>query len=314
MTKEELFLNVNQVEKIGSTSKLQRMLAHPLRYFHAILFRELVYKRNKQEKEVVSTTFFDATMNIFLPSSTDIYLTGGKTHLSEIKLAKFLINTLNKGDLFLDIGAHYGYFSLLASSLVGKKGKVIAFEASPVTFQMLNKNQARMANMTAYNHAISDSSQDLIFYEFPNLYSEYNTLDVSQFENEAWFQKSPPTEITVKSTILDQFLKKENRYPKVIKIDVEGAEFRVLNGAATYLKQSAPIIAMEYLSNERGNESHVEAEKLLKSFGYTPHIINENGTLQTINKINNYLSDNKLESDNIVFVKVKSDIPIPLNI
>lgn len=77
-------------------------------------------------------------MNIALPASTDIYLTGGKSHDSEIRLAKFLIKNLNQGDNFVDIGAHYGYFTLLGAHLVGKGGRVF-FEPGKSTYSLLEK-------------------------------------------------------------------------------------------------------------------------------------------------------------------------------
>ncbi|MGK0387511.1 MAG: FkbM family methyltransferase [Maribacter sp.] len=314
MIKKKSFSGIDKVEKIASVSKFQRMLVNPFRYAHAILFREISYKNNKKEKEVICTTFFGSAMNILLPSSTDIYLTGGKSHDSEIRLAKFLIHNLEKGHSFIDIGAHYGYFSLLASTLVGKTGNITSFEASPTTFQILEKNKSRIENVSVYNNAVSDTDADLVFFEFPNLYSEYNTLDVSQFENEEWFKQNPPKKVSIPSVILDDFLNKKKLYPNIFKIDVEGAEFKVLNGAANYLKDNSPIIVIEYLSDERGNGEHMLAKDLLVSLGYHSHIIDKNGVLIKIDGINNYLNNNRLESDNIVFMKqkmIKKDIQLP---
>jgi FkbM family methyltransferase len=305
MNKEKSFLGIDKVERIASASKFQRMLVNPFRYAHAILFREISYKKNKKEKEVTCNTFFDSKMNILLPSSTDIYLTGGKSHGSEIRLAKFLIHNLEEGNSFIDIGAHYGYFSLLASTLVGKTGDVTSFEASPTTHQILEKNKSRAKNISVYNNAVSDADTNLVFFEFPNLYSEYNTLDISQFENEEWFKQNPPKRINIKSVILDDFLHKKELFPKIFKIDVEGAEFKVLNGAKNHLKNNSPTVIIEYLSDERGNGEHMLAKNLLESLGYFSHIIDKNGELIKIDGINNYLNNNKLESDNIVFVKNK---------
>lgn len=298
-----LFNKIKRVEKIASVSKLRRMLMQPNKYLFAIIFREFFYKKNKREKEVLCTTFFDSPMNILLPSSTDIYLTGGKSHVSELNLAKFIMNNLDKGDMFLDIGAHYGYFSLLASKLVGKDGKVVAFEASPTTYKILNKNKARNSNMSVYNNVISDLDEAINFYEFPNLYSEYNTIEITQFEEEDWFKDYKPQKVIVKSEILDQFLELENLSPRIIKIDVEGAEYKVIKGGLNFLKNSSTFVVMEYLSDNRGNDEHIKAEQLLLNMGYTTHIINEKGLLESVENISNYLQDNNLESDNIVFTK-----------
>jgi FkbM family methyltransferase len=303
MSKKEFLSNLQKVEKIAAASKLKRMLAHPSHYLEAILFRELVHKRNKKEKEVTGNTFFDSKMHLLLPSSTDIYLTGGKSHDSEIRLAKFLIHSLSEGHTFLDIGAHYGYFSLLASKLVGKTGKVFSFEAAPKTYRILKKNQATQQNMSCHNFAVSDETSTLTFYEFPNLYSEYNSLDIKQFQEEPWFAKNPPKEVKIKSIILDSFLKNKDIDLKVIKIDVEGAEFKVINGLKQFLKNNTPILVMEYLANNRSNDAHIQAEKLLYALGYRAYTITNEGQASPIDTAADYLEQQGIESDNIVFMK-----------
>jgi FkbM family methyltransferase len=302
MDKKTLLSNINNVEKIASASKLMRMLGRPIRYIHAILFREITYKRTKKEKELICKTFFGTDMKILLPSSTDIYLTGGKSHNSEIRLAKYISSTLTENDIFLDIGAHYGYFSLLASSIVGEGGHVISFEAAPKTFRILNDNASKIRNMAVHNNAVSDAEGTLSFYEFPNLYSEYNTLDVSQFENEEWYKNTKPQEVKIESVILDDFLN-DNIKPQLIKIDVEGAEYKVIRGMKNHLQNNTPVIIMEYLSADRGNKEHKDAESLLQSLGYTTYIISSEGKLKMMDDIGQYLISEKMESDNVVFVK-----------
>ncbi len=302
MLKEEFISKIEGVERTASASKLNRMLKHPFKYFNAIFFREIIYKNSKKEKEVVSTTFFQTKMHLLLPSSTDIYLIGGKSHDSEIRLAKFLINQLDTGDTFIDVGAHYGYFSLLASKLVGSSGNVFAFEASPTTYRIFEKNAKRTDNIVSHNLAVSDSNEHLKFYEFPNLYSEYNSLDVEQFKNEKWFSEYKPKEVNVKSIMLDDFLSDKKSKPKVIKIDVEGAELKVIKGFEKYLLDNNPLIVIEYLSDERGNTAHVQAEKLLESLGFQPHIIDSTGNLQQVKSITSFFKEKGLDSDNVVFV------------
>ncbi len=303
MSKNKLISKIKNVERIASANKLKRMLMHPFKYFNAILFRELVYKKTRREKEVVCSTFFNSKMHIFLPSSTDIYLTGGKSHSSEIRLAKFLINFLNNNDIFIDVGAHYGYFSLLASKLVGKSGKVIAFEASPTTYKILQKNESNFENIIVYNLAVSDEEKQLTFYEFPNLYSEYNSLDIDQFKDKYWFSEYTPKSVRIKSILIADFIEEKKINPNIIKIDVEGAEFRVINGLRKYLINNSPMIVMEYLSTNRSNEEHIKAERLLKSLGYQSFLINNNGEPQETESITKYLDTHNLESDNILFMK-----------
>jgi len=294
---------IDAIRSLAAGSKFSRLLAHPYRYIHAILFREFTYKRNKKEKEISCKTFFGQDMCLLLPCSTDIYLTGGKSDESEIRLAKFLVNNLSLDDTFVDVGAHYGYFTLLGAHLVGKSGKVFSYEAAPRTYKILKKNIKDIVNATGNNLAVSDMEGFVSFYEFPTLYSEYNTLKVKQFEKEKWFEEQKPQEVKVKTIKLDDHLSDLTQPISIIKIDVEGAEHEVLKGFQQYLQKKSPIVVMEYLSSDRESTAHVAAEALMHSLGYLSHAITESGDLLIIESAADHISQRDLDSDNIVFVK-----------
>ena len=302
--KNILLKQIQSVEKIANYSKFRRFLNHPIRYVHAIFHRKFIYSKTKKETIVGTQLFWGSTMQIALPASTDIYLTGGKSHASEIRLAKFIILNLTDGGHFLDIGAHYGYFTLLASKLAGNNGKIMSFEPAEKTYNLLNINTKNLKNTSIFPLAVSKCEGNLTFYEFPNLHSEYNSSDVSQFENEAWFNNSEPIKVEVQATTIDSITADKLFYPQLIKIDVEGGEYDVIKGGINYLKNHSPKIVMEYLEPNRKNESHKKALDLLLSMGYTSNIITQNGGILPIDDIDNYLVSEGLESDNIVFIKI----------
>ncbi len=242
-------------------------------------------------------------MRLQLPSSTDIFLVGVKTHPSELRLARFLLNSLQEGSIFIDVGAHCGYYTLLASELVGPNGKVFAFEAAPFTFALLHANTTRRANVTCHNLAISDAVGKLSFCEFPALYSEYNALDVSPFEKERWFARYPPRIVEVSARTLDSLFLSVPEAPVFLKIDVEGAEERVVRGARQMLVQFSPIVIVEYVSEHRGNAPHQQAEKFLNELGYSAFRIDDAGQLQPLRNVSRFLSESGEESDNLVFLK-----------
>ncbi|MFN4080537.1 MAG: FkbM family methyltransferase [Saprospiraceae bacterium] len=304
MTKDELLANLDRVGRMASASKAGRMLANPLKYLEATLFRELIYRRLKRPRQVVGQTFFGSKMRLLLPSGTDIYLTGGKSHDSELRLARFLIQYLKPGDCFVDVGAHYGYFSLLAAAIVGRSGSVHAFEASPTTFEVLRHNTRPFGQIAIRRKAVSDTNAQVSFFEFPNLYSEYNTTSVEQFRDAAWYADSGPVQVVVDSVALDDFLREAQAHPTVIKIDVEGGEYRVICGLQRYLSTYSPMVAMEYLSVHRGNEAHVRAAELMAELGFSPSAIDASGKLCRIDDPARFLSNRGLDSDNIVFAKI----------
>jgi len=303
LDKVELSKSLDKVAYVANASKVFRFMRQPVKYVLATLYRLMIFPINKRELRVKCHTFYNDEMMIGLPSSTDIYLTKGKSHDSEIRLARFMINYLDSGDYFIDVGAHYGYFSGLGSLLVGKQGRVTAIEAAPRTFEILKVNLSKKTNCEFLHGAVSDESGSLTFYEFPNLYSEYNTIDNSQFENSDWYKKYKPRAVSIESLVLGDYLKKQKRCPKIIKIDVEGAEFKVVNGAKDYLIEKSPFVVLEYLASSRNNEIHRAAAALLVDLGYMPHAINENGTIRTLEEIESLFVDEKTDSDNIVFCK-----------
>jgi FkbM family methyltransferase len=304
INKETLKELLRNVETIANYSKINRFLNNPHKYITAMFHRHLLYRFTRKEKIVMSKLFFNSNFKLALPSSTDIYLTGGKSHHSEIKLAHFLIDNLKTEDSFLDIGAHIGYFTLLASTLVGQKGTVVSAEPTINSFKLLQFNTSTQTNITCLQKAISSIEEEIIFYEFPNLYSEYNSSNMTQFENENWYKKTPPKKVIVEATTIDAITLQNNFNPTIIKIDVEGAEHNVLLGGMGFIKKYLPIIVMEYLEPNRSNSNHLKALNLLINAGYASYVITKDGKLEEVNDVDQYFTINKIESDNIVFKKV----------
>jgi FkbM family methyltransferase len=298
----DLLQKLQTVEKLANSSKLDRLFAVPFKYILAIGYRGLVYPLLRKGLQQTATTFFGAKIGVELPSGTDIYLTGGKSHDSEIRLAKFIINHLHSGDTFVDIGAHLGYFTLLAAHITGENGKVIAFEAAKNTFALLQKNTAQCANITIVNKAISNTNDNLVFYEFPTLYSEYNSSDITQFENEAWIADYQPKKVEIAATTLDDYLAMAQIQPQLIKIDVEGAELKVFQGLEKFLHSANNCaIVMEYLAPSRYNTGHQQAKDFIEKMGYDCFLIDATGQLFAIDNIDAYFIAQNLDSDNVVF-------------
>lgn len=305
MNKESLLSRLDTLQRLAEGSKWTRLKHQAGKYIFAMGFNHFIYPRTRKPVLKKAPIITGDSMTVLLPASTDIYLTGGKTHDSEIRLARFLIKNLKAGDSFWDIGTHFGYFSLLAARLVGNTGEVLAVEAAPKSFQLLKENVQGLAQVKIFHHAIADSLKEITFYEFPVLYSEYNSFDIEQYKNEPWFQKTKVNVLQIKTITLDALLqnsKNQNTNP-IIKIDVEGGELAAMQGGNYLLQEKQPWIIMEYLAPNRHNEVHQAAQKLLNNLGYKEYIISKEGELKNIGNISEYLLQSELESDNIVFKK-----------
>jgi FkbM family methyltransferase len=299
---------LEKVKQLAQANKLHRLMHSPFRYLSAQFFRTVFFPLSKKGTLRQADTFMGYPLSILLPSGMDIYLTGGKTHDSEIRLAQFLIQFYKKGNptTFIDIGAHVGYFSLLVSCLIEKmssESRIYTFEAAKGTFGLLKQNLKNRKNIQTFHNALTDSDMDLTFYEFPVLYSEYNTLHVGQFENEKWFQKFKPERNTVKGRTLDSIIKEFNIKNPLVKIDTEGAEAQVISGSRELLTLQNPIIIMEFLTDTTKNEGHFKAFEMLKDMGYQVYFIKNDGELDILKDINSYFTENGLDSDNFVFKK-----------
>ena len=299
----DLFEKLAMAERLAQGSRWQRLLNAPGKYLFAMGFREFFYARSHRARPAQVTTFFGLPMRVMLPAGTDLYLLGAKSHDSEVRLARLLLRHLKPGDTFVDVGGHFGYFTLLASRLVGPAGRVVAFEASRNTYAVLAENVRNQPNITAHHLALSDQHETISFFEFPVMYNEFNSMDVDQFRNEKWFAKFPPQRIDVPATRLDDVVQCENLQPTVIKIDVEGSELKVICGAADTLRRYRPLVVMEYLAPDRHNTAHREATALLRQLGYASFAPASDGQMEPCDDLDTYLARHGLESANFAFRK-----------
>lgn len=182
-----------------------------------------VYDRllRKFSYNYVGMTYFDAKMQL----SIDDFISRRIFHFGvwEPNNSFVVEQLLAPGDVFLDVGANIGYYSLLASKLVGPLGRVVAVEASPKTFGVLCKNiQLNNAkNINAVNVAASDAEGHLTLYEE----SHWNR-GASSTELRPGFTP----EAVVRAVPLEQLVEDvEMSRLKAVKIDIEGGEARVLS-------------------------------------------------------------------------------------
>ena len=136
---------------------------------------------------------------------------------------------LKEGMTVLDIGANIGYFSLIASKLVGNSGKVYSFEPDPITFKYLKKNitMNQISNVKLVNKCVSDEAGQLLLYHHPKYHTCHSIFG------------SPSKEaIKVESITLNNMFKKNNSLINFIKLDVEGAEMNVLRGMDEIFKKN----------------------------------------------------------------------------
>jgi len=184
-------------------------------------------------------------------------------------------------NVFIDIGANTGYYSLLAAS-INHSIKVYAFEPAqgPLHYLKINTQLNNLGKqISVYPLALSKESGEVKFYEVRNKkysYLPHNLGGVGSLKED-----SSKAAYTVKTETLDHFiLEKSIARVDLIKIDTEGTENLILTGAEETLFKFHPIVICETLFNKI--EDKLEA--IMKRHGYL-FFNHENGQLIKVNTI-----------------------------
>jgi len=179
----------------------------------------------------------------------------------------------NKGDVFIDIGAHVGKYTMQAAKIVGDNGKVIAVEADPITFKALSDGIIAngFRNVVALNIAIYDKECEVALHSVPidgKTEMGKGFTSVKRYVGPSVFVKAKPLDFIVNTLNLARV--------NFIKIDVEGAELEVLKGARKTIEKFKPILVIEISMSkseifEIMNESRYSSRSIGPSyFCFTP--------------------------------------------
>ena len=195
----------------------------------------------------------------------------------------FVRRFLQAGMTVLDIGAHQGLYTLLASSTTGKSGKVFAFEPSSRERKALRLNVLlnRRKNVSIQSFALGDASG-------------YSEMYIVQGGKNGFNSLRPPaasvvtTKMPVEVRTLDDLVESGAiPRPDFIKLDVEGAELSVIKGASKMLSQQPrPVIMAEVESfrTEPWGYSAMDIIKLLEDLNFHWFKPMEDGRLRAFNK------------------------------
>lgn len=155
---------------------------------------------------------------------------------------------LRAGGVFVDVGANVGYFTVLASAWVGPAGQVYAFEPEKHNFAILRKNitENRCENVIAENMALAEKSELVQLYLSGVTHSGDHRVYCPR-DDDTYIESHKRMTDTVQAITLDEYLAAHNSRVDTIKIDVQGAEYRVLSGMKKTLGDNPGCaILMEY--------------------------------------------------------------------
>jgi len=208
----------------------------------------------------------------------------------EPPLTDLFLRNLKKGDVFVDVGANIGYFSMLAASRIGPNGRVFAFEpfSQNVKLLHLSKRANRFEQVEIFPLAASSGRQ---LYLYDNAGTNGFISPLSD-DFRAVMQST-----IVFSMSLDELLKDVARVD-FLKVDVEGAEYLVLRGAETIVHRHLPAIVSEFAPPAIQNVSGVSPldylRLLLISPEYQLFVLDEAGVIpcgRDVEKVMNFFEE-----------------------
>lgn len=231
---------------------------------HKFLFRYWV-DRTRRATPVDAGLFFGGHMRVVLPEvvSRVIYTYG----FFDAEVTYLVSRYVKPGDTVLDVGAHFGYVSMLSSHLVGDSGRVYAFEPTPSTFAVLSENAKSRGNVTALNLGAGKQDSTLEIADYGLQYCAWNTLaDESRMPTALAGVKA--NRVKVEVVRLDDYLADKGIRPAFIKIDAENFEADVIEGLMLTIQKARPIVLME-----TGSPASLSASEFLVGQGYRPHVV-----------------------------------------
>jgi FkbM family methyltransferase len=182
------------------------------------------------------------------PYLEEKYLTG----CPEPGVQEEILHHLRPGGCFYDVGAHIGFYSLLAARLVGEEGRVVAFEPDPINVTVLHEDLSRndLSVVDVVPAAMWSHLGNVTFQRSTAVHGEESSRrgKVVALTGEGFACNL----IKVEAVTLDSFTW-HNRPPTMVKVDVEGAEVEVLKGAQKLASQIRPVWLFEVHHQQAAN-------------------------------------------------------------
>jgi FkbM family methyltransferase len=209
---------------------------------------------NKSIVKIIKSDFVIINSHkIFLDKRDCLRLSTRKSY--EPFITQTCINNIKEGDTVIDLGANIGYYTLLFAKLVGKSGKVIAFEPHPENFAILKKNVEANGykNVVCEQKAVSKSSERI------KLFIDEEATTKHAIANSKFCSKNF---VSVDSVKLDDYLE-ENTKIDFIKMDIEGAEYFVLEGMKNVLEKNPTMTIITEFTPYYFNNLGVDPKKVV---------------------------------------------------
>jgi FkbM family methyltransferase len=196
------------------------------------------------------------------PEQLKVYFYG---HYHERYEADLVQRLLTDDDVFWDVGANVGYFTLVAARALNHRGRIVAFEPGKNAYERLTENISLNAyrNIQTFPVAVTDREGEAVLHLAGDIADSSASLYPAALDQ--------ASQEVCRTVALDQVLRSEGlRPPDLIKLDAEGAELAVLQGAQGLLADSPPLwlMEMEEKNLRAAGASKAAVAQCLTGYGY----------------------------------------------
>jgi len=205
---------------------------------------------------------------------------------------RFLQRFLRPGDVAADVGANIGVYSMLAASLVGPEGSVVAFEPDPLNVDRLRRQVQRnqLSQLHIVEAAVAERCSELFLKAGKDSLSS--------------IAMGPSEGIAVAAVSLDNYF--ESRRPPIyIKVDVEGYEEAVVRGASSLMQRNFPLVWQLELGGMKNCYGYSEASICNKLISHGYQFCRYNADQGTLTPLGQIYGDHQ---DNVLAVRDLSDV------
>lgn len=241
--------------KMSANRELENLLESRLKFYHSGKLRKMlnlkfIFSKMVEKMAILldrpfilkKNTFWLERMLLVIPEevSLNIY----KYTFFEEDLTKYLLKYLGYGMTFFDIGAHFGYFTLLASFIVGDSGRVHSFEPTPSTFEILRENTKNKRNVILNNLAVFEKKGVLTMNDYGFRYAAFNSIYSARLPEKV-ISKIKSKSFNVNCISIDEYVEENSVKPDFIKIDAESSEYKIVFGMKKTINKFHPIVSLE---------------------------------------------------------------------
>ena len=238
----------------------------------ATLWRVLFYALRPRRPFVMRTRWYE--FNAY-PDKRSLTLTRAVIRRGdwEATITELFARLLSVGDLVIDVGANFGHYTMVAANRIGEDGIVIAFEPHPHVFSQLQENAALLPKKNYRLEPLllgAEAGEITLHASLSNPGGHSVAVANMRLSGE---------QLTVRMVSLDDFLHASgvDRPVSFIKIDAEGYEGRVIDGAMRTIASHKPVLFLQLTPDQLRNvgDSHERVLRLFDELGYVAIVLRD---------------------------------------